>query len=260
MDSSSFQWWESYSFQEILIRCTFIIEDVPQSPFVDLLNFGSVSFSAVVPDLVTIVKIRQYKCVIKRFLDFKWQNVLQSVQSTYLSTYFATNTWNTLTSQAVVSPGGRESKKPLQPTKHTSLWEANGDVMLDGVIFSPLDWLYWVCTNPYNLAIVNLGPLNDYTSTPEQEVGILSLGWGVLFYLFIYLFIYSYKYYILLYTFYITTSYIRLQLIYIQFEKKIHTVEPPFNKPLYNKVLSKTNYFLQPSQKLQENVWNRTSL
>ena len=66
--------------------------------------------------------------------------------------------------------------------------------------------------------------------------------------LFIYLFIYSYKYYILLYIFYITTSYIRLQLIYIQFEKKIHTVEPPFNKPLYNKVLSITNYFLQPSQ------------
>ena len=73
-------------FQEILIRCTFIIEDVPQSPFVDFLNFGSVSFSAVVPDLVTIVKIRQYKCMIKRFLGFKWQNVLQSVQSTYLST------------------------------------------------------------------------------------------------------------------------------------------------------------------------------
>ena len=103
-------------------------------------------------------------------------------------------------------------------------------------------------TNPYNLAIVNPDPLNDYTSTPEQEVGVLSLGWGVLFYLFIYLFIYSYKYYILLYIFYITTSYIRLQLIYIQFEKKIHTVEPSFNKPLYNKVLSITNYFLQPSQ------------
>ena len=83
--------------------------------------------------------------------------------------------------------------------------------------------------------------------------------WGGGYY-FIYLFIYSYKYYILLYIFYITTSYIRLQLIYIQFEKKIHTVEPPFNKPLYNKVLSITNYFLQPSQKLQENVWNRTLL
>lgn len=26
----------------------------------------------------------------------------------------------------------------------------------------------------------------------------------------------------------------------------------------YNKILSITNYFLQPSQKLQENVWNRT--
>ena len=77
-------------------------------------------------------------------------------------------------------------------------------------------------------------------------------------YLFIYLFIYSYKYYILLYIFYITTSYIRLQLIYIQFEKQIPTVEPPFNKPLHNKILSITNYFLQPSQKLQENVWNRT--
>lgn len=75
----------------------------------------------------------------------------------------------------------------------------------------------------------NLDPLNDYTSTCEQEVGVLSLGWGVLFYLFIYSFIHSYKYYILLYIFYITTSYIRLQLIYIQFEKKIHTVEPPFN-------------------------------
>ena len=44
-------------FQEILIRCTFIFEDVPQSPFVDFLDFSSVSFSAVVPDLVTIVEI-----------------------------------------------------------------------------------------------------------------------------------------------------------------------------------------------------------
>ena len=43
-----------YSFQEILIRCTFILEDVPQSSFVDLLDFGSVSFSVVVPDVVTI--------------------------------------------------------------------------------------------------------------------------------------------------------------------------------------------------------------
>ena len=74
------------------MRCIFIFEDLPQSPFVDFLDFSSVSFSAVVPDLVTIVKIRQYKCAIKRFLGFKWQNVLQSVQSTYLSTYFATNT------------------------------------------------------------------------------------------------------------------------------------------------------------------------
>ena len=74
------------------MRCTFIIEDVPQSPFVDFLDFSSVSFSAVVPDLVTIVKIRQYKCPIKRFLGSKWQSVLPSVQSTYLSTYFATNT------------------------------------------------------------------------------------------------------------------------------------------------------------------------
>ena len=47
------------------MRCTFIIEDVPQSPFVDFLDFSSVCFSAVVPDLVTIVKIRQYKCAIK---------------------------------------------------------------------------------------------------------------------------------------------------------------------------------------------------
>ena len=37
------------------------------------------------------------------------------------------------------------------------------------------------------------------------------------------------------------------------------TVEPWY-KSLYNKVLSITNYFLQPSQKLQENVWNRTLL
>ena len=92
LDSSSFHGWESYSFQEILIRCTFIFEDVPQSPFLGFLDFSSVPFSAVVPNLVKIVKIRQYKCAIKRFLGFKWQNVLQSVQSTYLSTYFATNT------------------------------------------------------------------------------------------------------------------------------------------------------------------------
>ena len=44
---------------------------MPQSPFVDFLDFSSVSFSAVVPDLVTIVKIRQYKWAIKRFLGFK---------------------------------------------------------------------------------------------------------------------------------------------------------------------------------------------
>ena len=42
--------------------------------------------------------------------------------------------------------------------------------------------------NPYNLAIVNLDPLNDYTSTREQEVRVLSLGWGCIM-LFIYLFI-----------------------------------------------------------------------
>ena len=39
-----FHGWESYSFQEILIRCTFIFEDVPQNPFVDFLDFSSVSF------------------------------------------------------------------------------------------------------------------------------------------------------------------------------------------------------------------------
>ena len=72
--------------KEILIRCTFIFEDVPQSPFVEVLDFSTVSFSAMVPDLVTIVKVRQYKCAIKRFLGFKWQNVLQSVQSTYSAT------------------------------------------------------------------------------------------------------------------------------------------------------------------------------
>ena len=46
-------------------------------------------------------------------------------------------------------------------------------------------------TNPYNLAFVNLGPqLYDYTSTPKQEVSVLSLGGGYYFiYLFIYLFI-----------------------------------------------------------------------
>ena len=49
-----FQGMGVYSLQEILIRCTFILEDVPQSSFVDLLDFGSVSFSVVVPDLVTI--------------------------------------------------------------------------------------------------------------------------------------------------------------------------------------------------------------
>ena len=69
-------------FQEILIRCTFIFEDVPQSPFVDFLDFRSVSFSAEVPDLVTIVEIRQYKYAIKRFLGSKWQKVFESVQST----------------------------------------------------------------------------------------------------------------------------------------------------------------------------------
>ena len=67
-------------------------EDVHQSPFVDFLDFSSVSFSSLVPDLVTMFKIRQYKWKIKRFFGFKWQNVLQSVQNTYLSTYFATNT------------------------------------------------------------------------------------------------------------------------------------------------------------------------
>ena len=38
-----FPWME-----EILIRCTFIFEDVPQSTFVDFLDFSSVSFSVVV--------------------------------------------------------------------------------------------------------------------------------------------------------------------------------------------------------------------
>ena len=37
-------WESSYSFQDILIRCTFIFEDVPQNPFVDFLDFSSVSF------------------------------------------------------------------------------------------------------------------------------------------------------------------------------------------------------------------------
>ena len=54
LGSSSFHGWESYSFQEIFIRCTFIYEDAPQSPFVDFLDFSSFSFAAVVPDLVTI--------------------------------------------------------------------------------------------------------------------------------------------------------------------------------------------------------------
>ena len=91
-------------------------------------------------------------------------------------------------------------------------------------------------TNPYNLAIVNLDPLNDYTSTHEQEVGVLSLGyWGGII-LFIYLFIH------IIIIFYKITA--NLHSIW----EKIHTVEPSFKKPLYNKVLSITNYFLQPSQ------------
>ena len=44
LDTSSFHGWESYSFQDILIRCTFIFEDIPQNPFVDFLDFSSVSF------------------------------------------------------------------------------------------------------------------------------------------------------------------------------------------------------------------------
>ena len=79
-------------FPRDLDKMHFIFEDVPQSPFVDFLDFSSVSFSAMVPDVVTIVKIRQYKCAIKLFLGFKWQNVFQSVQSSYLSAYFAPNT------------------------------------------------------------------------------------------------------------------------------------------------------------------------
>ena len=108
----------------------------------------------------------------------------------------------------------------------------------------PLIWPLWIWA-----------PLMIIPPALNRKLAFWAWGGG---YYFIYLFIYSYKYYILLYIFYITTSYIRLQLIYIQFEKKIQTVEPPFNKPLYNKILSITNYFLQPSQKLQENVWNRT--
>ena len=64
LDSSSFHGRESDSLQEILIRCTSVFEDVPQSPFVDFLDFSSVPFSAVVPDLVAIIKIQQYKCAI----------------------------------------------------------------------------------------------------------------------------------------------------------------------------------------------------
>ena len=44
LDTSSFHGWGPYSFQDILIRCTFIFEDVPQNPFVDFLDFSSVSF------------------------------------------------------------------------------------------------------------------------------------------------------------------------------------------------------------------------
>ena len=47
--------------QEIMIRCTFVFEDIPQGPFVDFPDFSNVSFSTVVPDLVTIVKIWQCK-------------------------------------------------------------------------------------------------------------------------------------------------------------------------------------------------------
>ena len=64
LDSSSFLGWESDSLQETLIRYSFVFENVSQSPFVDFLDFSSVSFSAVVPDLVAIIKIRQYKCAI----------------------------------------------------------------------------------------------------------------------------------------------------------------------------------------------------
>ena len=75
-------------------------------------------------------------------------------------------------------------------------------------------------TNPYNLAIVNLDPLNDYTSTHEQEVGVLSLGyWGGII-LFIYLFIH------IIIIFYKITA--NLHSIW----EKIHAVEPSFNKPL----------------------------
>ena len=43
-DTSSFHGWGSYSFQDILIRCTFIFEDEHQNPFFDFLDFSSVSF------------------------------------------------------------------------------------------------------------------------------------------------------------------------------------------------------------------------
>lgn len=59
--------------------------------FIDFLDFSGVSISAVVPELVTEVKLLHYIYAKERFLSFRWKNVRWSVQSTYRSTYFATN-------------------------------------------------------------------------------------------------------------------------------------------------------------------------
>ena len=71
---------ESYSFQDILIRCTFIFEDVYLKAL--SLTFSILAvfvfFFAEVPDMVAIVKIRQYKCAIKRLLGFKGYSRLNS--------------------------------------------------------------------------------------------------------------------------------------------------------------------------------------
>ena len=72
---------ESYSFQEILIRCTFIFEDVylkALSLTFSILAVFFFFFFTEVPDMVAIVKIRQYKCAIKRLLGFKWHSRLNS--------------------------------------------------------------------------------------------------------------------------------------------------------------------------------------